>query len=119
VAGFDSFINKRTEIAKDIIRETGHIWQHVNSLVAADISGKIRQWYLDYRDLQARYSEIIDAVTDDVSRYFSDATKNLELLREVAERIKARAIEPSFELLARTSHSLDSVKRQIQAIEFS
>jgi hypothetical protein len=79
----------------------------------------IRKYDAEYRRLRSEYEKNMEEVFEHTSSYFSDASKNLQRLNEVAARVKARAIEPSFELLASTRESLDDVKKQIQAIEFS
>ena len=73
----------------------------------------------EYRRLRSEYERNMEEVFERTSSYFSDASKNLERLNGVAARVKARAIEPSFDLLASTRESLNEVKQQIQAIEFS
>jgi hypothetical protein len=53
-----------------------------------------------------------------VSAYFSNASKNLQLLNDVADGIKSRAIEPSFTLLEKTRGSLQRIKQQVHEVEF-
>lgn len=72
----------------------------------------------EYRRLRAEYQVVADDVFEHTSSYFSDAKKNLDRLTEVAARVKERAIEPSFELLAETRASLEQVKNQIRSVEF-
>jgi hypothetical protein len=60
----------------------------------------------------------MEEVFEHTLTYFSDASKNLELLNEVAARVKKRAIEPSFELLEDTQASLEDVKNSIRSVEF-
>jgi len=43
----------------------------------------------------------------------------LDVLNTVAGKIKARAIEPSFELLDQTQRQLEYVKKEIEAVEFA
>jgi predicted GTPase len=57
-------------------------------------------------------------LTDMVSAYFSNASKNLQLLNDVADGIKSRAIEPSFTLLEKTRDSLQRIKQQVHEVEF-
>jgi hypothetical protein len=73
----------------------------------------------DYQQVWSEYISLVDEAFDKVSSYFSDATKNLSALNDVAKGIKAKAIEPSFSLLDRTRLSLDEVRRQILMVEFS
>ena len=79
----------------------------------------IRRYDVEYRRLRNEYERNVEDVFERTASYFSDASKNLERLNQVAARVKARAIEPSFDLLASTRESLNDVKKQIQAIEFS
>jgi hypothetical protein len=89
-----------------------------NQMVAERMDS-IRRYDVEYRRLRNEYERSMEEVFEHTSSYFSDASKNLERLNEVAARVKARAIEPSFDLLASTRESLNEVKQQIQAIEFS
>jgi hypothetical protein len=86
---------------------------------AAEHIRQLREVHSEYQRLWSEYIGVIEEVVEKVSSYFSDATKNLASLNDVASRIKQRAIEPSFSLLERTRESLDQVKRQIQTVEFS
>ncbi|MGC1685533.1 MAG: hypothetical protein WA734_07940, partial [Candidatus Acidiferrales bacterium] len=77
------------------------------------------------RDLQSEFGkthaecvDLVETVTDKVSSYFSDATKNLQLLNDAADKIKARAIEPSFKLLGDTRESLHQIKQLVHEVEF-
>jgi hypothetical protein len=79
----------------------------------------LRKYDGEFRHLRAEYEHSAEDVLLQTSSYFSDASKNLERLNEVAARVKARAIEPSFQLLANTRDSLNEVKKQIRAVEFS
>ena len=71
------------------------------------------------RTVQGKYVQQIEEVVNSVSAYFSNASRNLELLNTVADTIKEKAIQPSFDLLARTRETLKSVKDEIGSIEFS
>jgi hypothetical protein len=79
----------------------------------------LKQLDSDFRLVQARYVQHIEEIVESVSAYFSNASRNLELLNAVADRIKGRAIQPSFDLLERTSGSLRNVKNEIDGIEFA
>jgi hypothetical protein len=85
---------------------------------AADRIDFLRRYESEYCRLRNEYEGIIEEVFERTSSYFSDASKNLERLNEVAARVKKRAIEPSFELLAETRASLEDVKNQIRSVEF-
>ena len=78
----------------------------------------LRQAESEYRRLRTEYQTVVDDVFEHTSSYFSDAKKNLDRLTQVAARVKERAIEPSFELLAETRTSLEQVKNQIRSVEF-
>ncbi|MBB4367890.1 hypothetical protein GGD63_000659 [Bradyrhizobium sp. cir1] len=86
--------------------------------IATERIDALRHSENDYRRLRAEYEVVMDDVFDHTSSYFSDATKNLDRLTRVAARVKERAIEPSFELLAETRASLEQVKNQIRSVEF-
>jgi predicted GTPase len=111
----DSFTARLRKACTVVINSDPDEWQQV----AAERINTLREWHNEYRRVQAKYSWVVEQTTEDVSAYFSDATKNLEVLNTVANRIKARAIEPSFDLLAQTSQSLGSVKSKIHQMEFS
>jgi methyl-accepting chemotaxis protein len=87
--------------------------------IAAERLIVLRQLDSDFRMVQARYVQQIAEIVESVSAYFSNATRNMELLKAVADRIKARAIQPSFDLLARTSESLRNVKNEIDETDFA
>jgi hypothetical protein len=89
-------------------------WNHI----AAERIDALRRYEAEYRRLRIEFERTIGEVSESTSSYFSDVSKNLELLNQVAARVKARAIEPSFQLLAETRASLDDVKTQIRAVEF-
>jgi hypothetical protein len=87
--------------------------------VASDRLDILRKHDTEFRRLRTEYERGTEEIFAQTSSYFSDASKNLERLNEVAARVKARAIEPSFQLLATTRDSLNEVRRQIHAVEFS
>jgi len=87
--------------------------------VASERLDVLRRHDGEFRRLRAEYERSAEDVLTQTSSYFSDASKNLERLNEVAARVKARAIEPSFQLLANTRDSLNEVKKQIHEVEFS
>ncbi len=107
--------NKLVESYRSVIDNDPDGW---NQIVAERME-VIRKYDTEYRRLRREYERNMEEVFEHTSSYFSDASKNLQRLNEVAARVKARAIEPSFELLASTRESLNEVKKQIQAIEFS
>lgn len=79
----------------------------------------LRKYDTEFRRLRGEYERNAEELFTHTSSYFSDASKNLERLNEVAARVKARAIESSFRLLADTRNSLNVVKRQIHEVEFN
>jgi predicted GTPase len=87
--------------------------------IAAERIEIIRRFDTEYRRLRSEYEKNMEEVFEHASSYFSDASKNLGRLNEVAARVKARAIEPSFQLLASTRESLDNVRKQIRSVEFN
>lgn len=87
--------------------------------VASERLEILRRYDTELRRLRGEFERSAEAIFAQTSSYFSDASKNLERLNEVAARVKARAIEPSFQLLAKTRDSLNEVKKQFHAVEFS
>jgi hypothetical protein len=88
------------------------------NLVAADRLNTLRELHSEFTAMRGEYVNLIETAVDKISSYFSGASKNLQLLNAVADRIKARAIEPSFKLLADTQESLDRIKKQVHEVEF-
>ena len=86
--------------------------------IAAERIDALRRFETEYRRLRSEYERTMEEVFEHTLSYFSDASKNLELLNEVAASVKKRAIEPSFELLADTQASLEDVKNSIRSVEF-
>ena len=73
------------------------------NMVATDRLNALRELQSEFtKIIRAECVELTETVTDKVSAYFSDASKNLQLLNDVADQIKAPAIEPSFNLLGDT-----------------
>jgi hypothetical protein len=108
---------------------SGKLFQTYHRIISSDPDGwhqvvaerlqVLRGHDAEYRRLRNKYEKSMDEVVEHTSSYFSDASKNLERLNQVAERVKVRAIEPSFKLLASTRESLDEVRKQIYSVEFS
>ena len=78
----------------------------------------MREFQSEFSKIRAEYVGLVETVADKVSAYFSNASKNLQLLNDVADGIKARAIEPSFTLLGDTRDSLQRVRQQVHEVEF-
>jgi hypothetical protein len=88
------------------------------NIAAGERLAALRELHSEFVKARAECAELVETVTDKVSSYFSDATKNLQLFNEVADKIKARAIEPSFKLLGDTRESLHRVRQQVHEVEF-
>ena len=71
-----------------------------------------------YSDLRSTYLGLVEQVRLDTSQYFGDSSRNLAVLNGIAARIKADAIEPSFDLLATTREELLSVKTEVDSVVF-
>lgn len=84
-----------------------------------DFYRNVKGWNLKYKNIRQKYLSIIESFTKDSGRYFEDAQKNLATLKSTAHEIKENAIEPSFELLARTSEHLRALKDEITSIRFT
>jgi predicted GTPase len=80
---------------------------------------RLRAGVSTFQELRSKYLSVVETLTNECSRYFDDAQKNLEVLNSTAQAIRERAIEPSFELLERTSSDLTAVRDEINAIRFS
>jgi len=134
---FRSAVNEITEEvlrnhefkAMDELNLSTELNQLYNRMIASDPDGwrqkamdelrQLKEIYADYDVVWSDHTVVVDDIINKISSYFSDATKNLELLNTVAGRIKARAIEPSFVLLDNTRQSLGEVKKKIQAVDFA
>jgi hypothetical protein len=88
------------------------------NLAAMDRLNVLRELHSEFAKVRAECLELAETVDDKVSAYFSDASKNLQLLNDVADKIKARAIEPSFKLLGDTRESLHRIRQQVHDVEF-
>jgi hypothetical protein len=85
---------------------------------AADRLIALRELHSEFSKIRAECVELVETVADKISSYFSDASKNLQLLNDVADKIKATAIEPSFKLLGDTRESLHRIRQQVHEVEF-
>jgi hypothetical protein len=88
------------------------------NLAGADRLNALRELQSEFTKIRTEYVELVEAMADKVSAYFSDASKNLQLLNDVADKIKATAIEPSFNLLGDTRESLHRIRQQVHEVEF-
>jgi hypothetical protein len=88
------------------------------NMAAMDRLNTLREPHSEFTKIRAECLELAETVADKVSAYFSDASKNLQLLNDVADQIKARAIEPSFKLLGDTRESLHRIRQQVHEVEF-
>ena len=73
---------------------------------------------LKYAGHRASYLDVVEQVRQGASQYFVDSSKNLLVLNDVASRIRANSIEPSFDLLETTRGELVSVKAEVDSVEF-
>jgi hypothetical protein len=88
-------------------------------LKAVEFLRALRLLRTDYVALRQEYLTFIDEIHKRCAPYFTDASKNLKILNAIARRIKERAIEPSFKLLDHTRQQLESVKKEVEAVEFT
>lgn len=109
-----NLLERLSKSYRQVVESDPDEWQKA----AADRLNMLREIDINFRRVRAAYADVIEKLVDGVSFYFSDATRNLQLLNGVANSIKARAIEPSFNLLEQTRHSLHNVKQEMQNIEF-
>jgi hypothetical protein len=66
--------------------------------------------------VRRRYLGIVVDVERECESYFSSEDKNLGHLKEVAEEIKAKAIEPSFRLIEDTRIELARIADELEGI---
>jgi len=85
---------------------------------ARETLDSLRKIFLSYSSLRTAYEGVVEQVRQDASQYFVDSSRNLSVLNGVASRIRAKAIEPSFDLLAATREELLSVKTEIDSVVF-
>jgi predicted GTPase len=88
------------------------------NIPAVDRLVAIHDMNFEFSRMRGEYLELVETVADKVSSYFSDASKNVQSLNDVADKIKARAIEPSFKLLGDTRESLHRIRQQVHEVEF-
>jgi predicted GTPase len=88
-------------------------------LKAVESLRTLRLLRTEYMAIRQEYLSFIDEIHKRCAQYFTDATKNLKILNAIARRIKERAIEPSFKLLDQTRQQLESVKEEVEAVEFT
>ena len=110
-----SIINRLRAIYTHVLLAPTDPW-HVKALIYLR---EIRERYAQLASLRGSYVSSIDEIHRQSARYFTDASKNLDVLNTVAGKIKERAIEPSFHLLGDTSRQLEYVKKEIEAVDFS
>jgi hypothetical protein len=79
----------------------------------------MRERYIQLAGVRGTYLSSVDEIHRQSTQYFTDASKNLDVLNAVAGKIKERAIEPSFHLLGETQRQLEFVKKEIEAVDFS
>lgn len=65
------------------------------------------------------YNAQVNNFYNKFSGIFADSEKNLKLISAITQAIKARAIEPSFELLHGTTADLEKVKAKIESLSES
>ena len=85
---------------------------------ATEVLRTLRAQYVDYRAARSDYVSFINETHQQYTSYFSDASKNLEILNTVATKIKDSAIVPSFALLDKTQRELEFVKKDVEAVDF-
>jgi hypothetical protein len=106
-------------------QKVGKIYEHALCLPATvwrDRAGEtldsVRNLFVKYAELRGSYADIIQQVRQDALQYFIDSSRNLSVLNEVAGRIKAKAIQPSFDLLEMTRNELLAIKTDVETITF-
>jgi predicted GTPase len=107
--------NRLTQMCEHILSENTDAWHGK----AAEVLRVLRALYTDYRALRSDYVSFINETHQQCTSYFSDASKNLEILNTVAKKIKESAIEPSFALLDKTQKQLEYVRKDVEAIDFT
>jgi hypothetical protein len=79
---------------------------------------ELRRLFEERRRLGLEYVTIAETLTDQAAGYFQDPDANLKILHAISTTVKDQAIEPSFQLLKKTSDQLDEVKREIDDVSF-
>jgi predicted GTPase len=107
--------NRLHQAYERIFSSTTDAW-HTTAAATLRTLRKLRS---DYESIRGEYLALIDEIHGHCAAYFTDASKNLEILNAVANKIKEQAIEPSFGLLDRTRKELEYVKTEIKTVDFT
>jgi predicted GTPase len=86
---------------------------------ASEYLRSLRTLHNDCAAVGSAYLTFVEETHQQCARYFTDASKNLQTLNTVADKIKKQTIEPSFALLDKTRKQLEYVKQQTKAVEFA
>jgi len=79
----------------------------------------LKVWTNKTLGIRSSYISALGGFAKDCAKYFEDAESNLESLKMASHSFKERAIEPSFDLLEKTSTELRTLKEEITGIRFS
>jgi predicted GTPase len=74
---------------------------------------------LAYGVVRVKYVAVVNEITTACSSFFADASGNLVKLKTISSDVKARAIEPSFVLLAEARKALTQIRHELSAIVFT
>jgi predicted GTPase len=78
----------------------------------------IRKFSSRYVDLRTSILQVTEQVRSEAAQYFADSARNLTVLNQVAAKIRVKAIQPSFDLLAETREELQTVRSDVDAVVF-
>jgi predicted GTPase len=107
--------HRLTQLYQRIVMADAEAWRPQ----ATEYFRQLKGLQIEYGAVRSSYVAVIDNISRHCAGYFSDASRNLNILNSVAGRIKERAIEPSFQLLAETRRQLENVKKDIEAVDFT
>lgn len=78
----------------------------------------LRKFSARYTELRTSIIQLAEQVRSEAAQYFADSARNLAVLNQVAEKIRVKAIQPSFDLLAETRTELQTVRSDVDTIAF-
>jgi len=81
-----------------------------------NLLNQMKVYYGNFTEIVNSYNNLVEDFKNNFNGIFSDPEKNLAKIGDITRSIKAKAIEPSFDLLHTTQADLENVKAQIDNI---
>jgi len=109
-------------LASRLVRIYGHLIEMRDAPWDAEASKSLASLRILHENctlLRNEYVNSVEETREQYARYFTDASKNLQILTSVADKIKKQTMVPSFALLDRTRTQLEYVKQETKAIDFA